>query len=886
MTKDKKQKPIDSLEALLHRMMNRIRQSLELPAILSGTVAEVRIFLGTDRVKVYRFDVDASGEVVAESVNRDRLPSLLGQHFPAEDIPFVARELFLKARQRSIVDVAAEKIGESPLDCPETAESLDENDIRFRAIDPCHIEYLTSMGVQSSLVVPILHRDQLWGLLVSHHSSPREVSERELQVVQLVADQLSIAIAQNTLLEQTRAQADQEATINRVAKLLHSMTEMQLQQALELTVSALQAAGGRIYIAPQNPGEAAQMFSCGEWGAGGAGEAEEQRSRRRMTVPSPQSPLSPEGAPPSPVPSPPILFEEHPGWQEWLNMEATVEKGKLVWAITDLYQAALQSDLAQTFFDAGIRSLLVICLQYRQQILGYLSIFRHEIDTETLWARRVNRNDQRNQRPVQSFEVWRELKQNQAQEWKTTEIELAQSLGSHFAMAIHQYELYQQVYALNDDLQQDIEERKQAEKKISALNAELEQRVQERTGELQRANERLLREMSKRERALRARQQTQASLERLSRQSELILNSAGEGIYGLNSQGKITFVNPAAARMLLSGVKELKNQFMHEIVNHSQPDGTPYCWEKNPIRATLETGAVQHISDDIFYRCDGSKFPVEYVSTPIREQGDIVGAVVIFKDITERQIVERMKDEFVSVVSHELRTPLTSIRSALGLLARGSLDNQPEKSQRMLEIAFDNTNRLVRLINDILDIERINSGKATMYKQTCNAADLMSQAADEMRAMAEKAEINLKLTPLSVQLWADSDRIIQTLTNLLSNAIKFSSPGFTVWLSAQAETRKEINTEVTKEISSSSKPCDSNILFQVKDQGRGIPEDKLETIFDRFQQVDTSNSRHQGGTGLGLAICRSIIQQHGGQIWVESTLGEGSTFYFTLPISN
>ncbi|WP_442944402.1 GAF domain-containing protein [Nostoc sp.] len=206
---------------------------------------------------------------MAESVNCDRLPSLLGQHFPAEDIPFADRKLFLKARQRSIVDVEAQQIGLSPLDSSETTEALDENDIRFRVVDSCHVEYLTSMGVQSSLVVPILHRDQLWGLLVSHHSSPREVSERELQVVQLVADQLSIAIAQNTLLEQTHAQADQEATINCMAKLLHSMTEMQLQQALELTVSALQAAGGRIYIAPQNPDEAAQVFNYGEWGRWG-----------------------------------------------------------------------------------------------------------------------------------------------------------------------------------------------------------------------------------------------------------------------------------------------------------------------------------------------------------------------------------------------------------------------------------------------------------------------------------------------------------------------------------------------------------------------------------------------------------------------------------------
>ncbi|MEM1395635.1 MAG: ATP-binding protein, partial [Cyanobacteria bacterium P01_H01_bin.150] len=254
------------------------------------------------------------------------------------------------------------------------------------------------------------------------------------------------------------------------------------------------------------------------------------------------------------------------------------------------------------------------------------------------------------------------------------------------------------------------------------------------------------------------------------------------------------------------------------------------------------------------------------VSTPILEKNQIVGAVVIFKDITERQIVERMKNEFVSVVSHELRTPLTSIRSALGLLSKGSLNNKPQKSQRMLEIAFDNTNRLVRLINDILDIERINSGKVTMEKQHCNASKLMMQAVDEMRAMAERAEVKLALKPIEVQLWADPDRIVQTLTNLLSNAIKFSPPDSTVSLNAKLE--------------------NSQVLFQVKDRGRGIPEDKLETIFDRFQQVDASNSRNQGGTGLGLAICRSIVQQHGGNIWVKSTLEKGSTFYFTLPISN
>lgn len=836
------EKSIASVEVLLHRMMNRIRQSLELPAILAGTVAEVRTFLETDRVMVYRFDADNSGEVVAESAIKHCLPSLLGQHFPAEDIPPEARELFVKARQRSIVDLATQQIGVSALDCPETGESLAQDDIRFRPVDQCHVEYLTSMGVQSSLVVPILHHDQLWGLLVSHHSSSRQVTERDLQIVQLVADQLSIAIAQSTLLEQTRAQAAQEATINRVAKLLHSMTEMQLQQALELTVSGLQGAGGRVYIVPQNSQEQAQLFVCGEWGLDNNGEK----------------------------------FEEHPSWEEWLGKQANVGNGIKAWVISDLHQVALPEYLESVFLENNIRSLLVIELKSRQQKLGYLSIFRHEIEIETLWARRADRNDSRQQRPIISFETWRELKQGQVQSWNEAEIELALALGSHFATAIHQYELYQQVYALNVDLGRDIEERKQAEFKISALNAELEQRVQERTVELRR-------EIGERE-------QAKASLERISRQSGLILNSAGEGICGLNAQGKLTFINPAAARMLGYRVEELivstKNKdsdsypnyilsefphqsgerFMHVILNHSKPDGVHYIWEENPIYATLKTGAVQHITDDIFYRRNKTKFPVEYVSTPILEKNKIVGAVVIFKDITERQIIERMKNEFVSVVSHELRTPLTSIRSALGLLSKGSLNNQPAKSQRMLEIAFDNTNRLVRLINDILDIERINSGKVTMEKQHCNAAQLMTQAVDEMRAMAEKAEIKFVLKPVEVQLWADADRIVQTLTNLLSNAIKFSPANSTVSLSGKLQ--------------------DSLITFQVKDRGRGIPEDKLETIFDRFQQVDASNSRNQGGTGLGLAICRSIVQQHGGNIWVESTLGEGSTFYFTLPINH
>lgn len=843
-------------------MSNRIRQSLELSDILKTTVDEVRLFLGTDRVKIYQFHADGSGEVVAEAISNHRLPSLLDHNFPAEDIPPEARELFLKARQRSIVDVATQEIGVSPLN----GVGDDANDeICYRPVDPCHAEYLLAMGVRSSLVVPILDGSQLWGLLVSHHSQPRRITSQELHIVQLITDQTAVAITQANLFAQTRQRAIQEATINQISTLLHITSEMQVQAALERTIQALNGSGGRLYIAPQPPHNAVQLITSG----------------MQPTIETGETAVTPM----------PLPLEHHPHWQGWLEMEEPLNEDNL-WAITDIYQAVMPSDLAMAFLSAQVRGLLIVQLQYRQQVLGYLSIYRHAIDTERIWAGRIDRDDPRQLRPRLSFETWREIKQDQPNPWTATDISLITTIAHHFAIALHEGTLYQQVWALNNNLKRDIQRRKQAEIKISALNAELEQRVLERTLELQRTNAELMRQVAEREQLLQQRKQAEVRLECLSRQHELILNSAGEGIYGLDPQGKITFVNPAAAKMLGYEVEELIGAWMHTCLHHSKADGTPYLLSESPIFNTLREGTVQLQIDDRFGRRDGTSFPVEYVSSPICEQDEIVGAVVIFKDITARQLMEQMKDEFVSIVSHELRTPLTSIRSTLGLLASGWLNSYPEKSQRMLEIAFSNTNRLVRLINDILDIERIKFGKVMMEKKHCNAADLMTQSVDAMRAMAEKAEITLSVTPLDAPLWADPDRIIQTFTNLLSNAIKFSPANTVVSLTAELGAKSwQPDSKITKNKGESSSdprswPANPNpyILFRVTDQGFGIPEDKLEAIFDQFQQIDASNSRSQGGTGLGLTICRGIVQQHNGHIWVESKLGEGSTFYLMLPL--
>jgi signal transduction histidine kinase len=241
-----------------------------------------------------------------------------------------------------------------------------------------------------------------------------------------------------------------------------------------------------------------------------------------------------------------------------------------------------------------------------------------------------------------------------------------------------------------------------------------------------------------------------------------------------------------------------------------------------------------------------------------------VGVVVAFADVTERRALDKMKDEFISTVSHELRTPLTALRAALGLVAGGALASKPDKMQQMVEIALGNTDRLVRLVNDILDLERIGSGKAQLHSTTNSVEDLMRRAAELQSVRAAKAHIQFSIAAEGVKVWADPDRILQMLANLIGNAIKFSPNGGEIHL-------------VARNLS------DNEAQIEVHDQGRGIPQDKLEQIFERFQQVDASDSRAMGGTGLGLAICRSIAQQHGGRIWAESAPGNGASFFFTLP---
>lgn len=226
---------------------------------------------------------------------------------------------------------------------------------------------------------------------------------------------------------------------------------------------------------------------------------------------------------------------------------------------------------------------------------------------------------------------------------------------------------------------------------------------------------------------------------------------------------------------------------------------------------------------------------------------------------------EQLKDEFLSVVGHELRTPLTSIRGSLGLLAGGVLGELPEDAANMVAVAVLNTERLGRLVNDILDIERMAAGSLVLEPAAVDASELVEQSIQVVQATADAAGVKLHSDIGQLTVLADADRIVQALVNLLGNAVKFSPRGSVVTVTVSRH--------------------DGGALFSVHDNGRGVPTDRLEAIFERFRQVDASDAREKGGTGLGLPIARGIVEQHNGRMWADSRPGEGSTFLFTLPLA-
>ncbi len=401
---------------------------------------------------------------------------------------------------------------------------------------------------------------------------------------------------------------------------------------------------------------------------------------------------------------------------------------------------------------------------------------------------------------------------------------------------------------------------------------ELELRVEQRTAELRQ-------EIS-------VRKEAEAALRESEQRTRLLLDSTAEAIYGLDLQAHCTFSNRAALRLLgYSDVSELLGRNMHDLTHHTHSDGSHYPASECPVSETLHTGEARHSDAEITWRSDGTSFPAEYWSYPIERNGQIVGAVVTIIDITARRTAQkamlaakeaaesanRAKSEFLANMSHEIRTPMNGIIGMTELALDTPL-NQEQKEY--LQLVRSSADSLLRVINDVLDFSKIEAGRLDLDQTDFDLPEVVHQTLKTLAARAHKKglELSSRIAPdVPQMLSGDPDRVRQILVNLVGNAIKFTHQG-------------SILVDVGRE-TSSPEADPFRLHFLVRDTGIGIPVEKQQVIFEAFSQVDGSTTRQYGGTGLGLTITKRLIEMMGGKVWVESQLGEGSTFHFNLKLA-
>ncbi|HEY9880701.1 MAG TPA: GAF domain-containing protein, partial [Leptolyngbyaceae cyanobacterium] len=411
-------------DELLHQITTCFKDGSDLRATLEQITEYVRDFLAIDRVKIYQFAADGSGQVVAESRHEDKLPSLLGLHFPASDIPPQARALFLKARQRVIVDLLSKQKTLISAGKKNPRLKTNSEDIRYAPVDPCHVQYLLSMGVLASLTVPITHKGNLWGLFVVHSSDPHHFSEQELQTVQLWVDQISVALSQHQLVQQVQQQLNQQS-------LLQSLTHLMGQQPfevetwteiLEKLAQAFKAQGCRLHLLPNTLDSGDTTFTYGVQPAG----VQLEDSDLWQTLWSVLEPVRESVA---------ELGTEPNCGSNSLSLEQGYSP--LPHVLNQWRQDERCLPLAEAFDGPGIESVMVVPLSSKDQMVGHLILFRQAEVTEIAWAGQKSQ-DPRQHEPRNSFTAWLESRQ-QVAPWTESEARLAQSVGLYLYMGLMQH---------------------------------------------------------------------------------------------------------------------------------------------------------------------------------------------------------------------------------------------------------------------------------------------------------------------------------------------------------------------------------------------------------------------------------------------------------------
>ena len=888
-------------DQLLADLTLKIRQSLEIEVILQITATEVQTLLQADRVLIVQLQTDGDGVVLEESV----LPPWPAMRGRVITNPGFQADCADMHPQRPISAIA----------------DLDQS-----TLQPERVEQLRQFAVIARLVAPIFIQEQLWGLLIVHQCDrPRQWEATEIKLLQQLADQIGIALSQARFFN-----ALEETVKDRTAELVATNVQLQqeigdrqeTQQTLQAIVdSALDAIviaddEGR-YVAV-NPA-ASELFGLSRETLIGRSVADfsepgfeveqawlsflelgqgtgefclfrpdgEVRNTEYTAVANflPHRHLS-------------ILRDITHRKQSEAELQRQYQRSQLLAEVTQKIRQSLKlPSILQTAVTEAQRLLQVDrvlilqlwpdglggtvrqeavmpgwtaivgqdiqdpcflqadCLEfYRQGGVGTVSNLEHA-DIHLCYAELLQQFEVKANlvAPIlQQETLWGLLIAHQChapRQWDGFEIELSKQLADQIGIALSQAELLENLEIL----------------------------VTERTAELVATNIRLQRELFERQRVERA-------LRRSEEQLRLITDALPVLISYVDDQQYYRFNNKTYENWFGKSVSEIYGHAVWEIL------GADFYQRIKPYIDAVLSGQYVTFEIEVPHKDGGDRWLNAAYIPHLGEQGEVKGFFALVSDISDRKAIERMKDEFISVVSHELRTPLTSIHASLKLLATEQLDSQSKAGRQMLKIADESTDRLVRLVNDILDLQRIESGSVKLKPQACDAANLITRATEAMQGMAQQHDIALSSTCVSIPMQVEPDYIVQTLTNLLSNAIKFSSPGGTVWLTAEVKRQEtgDKRQETGDREQTSQKPKAKSqkpyVLFIVRDQGEGIPTEKLKSIFERFHQVDASDSRKRGGTGLGLTICQRIVEQHGGDIWAESCLGEGSAFYFTLPI--
>ncbi|MDJ0593220.1 MAG: PAS domain S-box protein [Pleurocapsa sp. MO_226.B13] len=799
---------------LLAEITRKIRMSIELEDILQTAVTEVQHLLACDRVLIVKLQANQTALPISESI-LPGLPPMLGYELAD---PLLVGQYVARYRQ---------------------GKSLAIDNLATASISPEIEQLLRQFEIQAKLVVPILSQQELKGLIVVHQCDrPRQWQGSEIRLLNQLADQIGVAISQAQLLDHL-----EEMVAQRTSEL--STTNQLLQAEIverELTEAALRENQQRLTGILDNADEAIisineqqhiQLFNQGAERVFGYQAKEVMGQPLDILIPK-------------------ALRQVHRQHVEQFS-QSSKQSRRMGERSTNVYGRRKNGEVFPA--EASVAKL--------QTNVGMLFTVMLKDITERKQAQeklKASSSLLAKAEKIAKIGSWEyNLKTNEL----TWSEELFEILGFERESTVPLCDrVIERIHPDDRLLVKNTLYKGHAEGKPWQLNYRWilpngTIKYLESRGEPTRSDRGDVLKVWGTIMDISQRIEAEQSLQRSEEQLRLITDSLPILIAYIDDRQRYRYNNRTYETWFGKSRSSFLGRPMKELLGENN-----YRKLKPYVETALAGKAVTFENQPTTE--NGNTYWIAATYIPDFDlKGRVRGFFSMVDDISDRKAIEQMKSEFISIASHEMRTPLTSIHGVIKLLNAGRLGEISATGQQMLEMALRNSDRLVRLVNDILDIEKMESGRDRLEKQTCDSAELIQQAIDTLRSMAEEHQITLETNSPSIKLNADRDRIVQTLTNLISNAIKFSAAGSKVWLTSTLQ--------------------ETEVLFSVKDRGRGIPKDKLETIFERFQQVDASDSRQKGGTGLGLAICRHIVEQHKGKIWVASVYGEGSTFYFSIP---